>query len=196
MTPMETLSTDKRKRAARKRLLAERDALDPALRRQADAAITRRVIALAQFQDAEALVAYVSIGSEVCTTELIEYAWERGKRVCLPRVLKGTRELRWHVVEQHSQLERGAYGIPEPIPDVCPSIDPNEFDRSMALVPALAFDSAGYRLGYGGGFYDGFLAVYRGTSVGLCRRCALMEDLRAAGLIEPHDMPVRMVVSD
>ena len=67
---------------------------------------------------------------------------------------------------------------------------------SIALVPGLAFDARGFRLGYGGGFYDGFICDFTGTTVGLCRSRFLLDDLALRGLLEPHDAAVDMVVTE
>ena len=68
--------------------------------------------------------------------------------------------------------------------------------RALALVPALAFDERGYRLGYGGGFYDAFLAQFLGVAAGLAREATLLGDLGALGALEPQDLPVDLVVTD
>lgn len=67
--------------------------------------------------------------------------------------------------------------------------------RALALVPGLAFDQEGYRLGYGGGFYDAFLSTFPGVSLGLCRKVALLPSLAACGVRAPHDVPVTAVIS-
>ena len=67
--------------------------------------------------------------------------------------------------------------------------------HAIALVPGLAFDAQGYRIGYGGGYYDAFLTAFPGVAIGLCRRTQLAESLRTQGVVEPHDIPVQIVVS-
>ena len=69
-------------------------------------------------------------------------------------------------------------------------------ERMMALVPGLTFDATGYRLGYGGGFYDTFLSVFDGVSVGLCREAQFSEDLRAEEVVDSHDLPAQLVVTE
>lgn len=66
----------------------------------------------------------------------------------------------------------------------------------MALVPGLTFDAAGYRLGYGGSFYDTFLAMFDGVSVGLCREAQLTQTLISDGIIDTHDLLVQLVVAE
>ncbi|WP_241156463.1 MULTISPECIES: 5-formyltetrahydrofolate cyclo-ligase [unclassified Adlercreutzia] len=68
--------------------------------------------------------------------------------------------------------------------------------RALALVPGLAFDAQGFRIGYGGGFYDAFLAAFPGTSVGLCREASLLSSLRAQDALDAHDRPVDIVLTE
>lgn len=85
-------------------------------------------------------------------------------------------------------------GIEEPAARGERRVDPACLDeRSVALVPGLAFDEMGYRLGYGGGFYDTFLGRFRGVSIGLCRDAALMPSLADMGALEVHDRAVGIV---
>ena len=196
MAGMDTDAMAKRKSEARRRLIAERDASDPAMRVRADAAITQLVAQLPAFAEAELLLTYLDVGSEVRTRDLIEQAWSADKAVALPRCVRGAREVTWHKTDSYDQLERGSYGLLEPAPDLAPLVDPAHYAHALALVPGLTFDARGYRLGYGGGYYDVFLSTFAGTSVGLCRACNTTGDLSALGLVSLHDLPVDMVITD
>ena len=116
--------------------------------------------------------------------------------VALPWCVPGTHEMRWYRVTSFDALVRSPLGVEEPVPDPANEQLLDTGQRMLALVPGLTFDAAGYRLGYGGGFYDTFLAGFRGVSVGLCRETTLSRDLRAAGVIDEHDLPVDLVVSE
>ena len=91
----------------------------------------------------------------------------------------------------------GAFGIEEP-PQAWPSLGEGEVlaPGVVAIVPGLAFDRTGMRLGYGGGYYDRFLRSFAGTSVGLCPEALLVRSLAQAGAADGHDMPVDVVVSE
>ena len=159
---------------------AVREGLSVGERRAIDEAIARNVAALPEFAAADAVFTYLSFGAEVDTRELIQRAWEAGKTVCLPRVVPGTREMRWYAVESLDRLVRSSFGVEEP-PD----------DPSREVRPAgLAFDREGFRLGYGGGFYDTFLPAFPGASIGLIRACQLVERLAVRDV---HDAPVNIV---
>ena len=90
---------------------------------------------------------------------------------------------------EKSVLIRHRYGMLEPGED-CPVVPREEID--LILVPGLCFDRLGYRLGQGGGYYDRYLAGYRGTTVGLCRREVLQEHVPR----EAHDSRVELLVTD
>lgn len=196
MAGMDADAIAARKREMRRRLIAERDAGDPAARMRADAAITCRVARLPAFGEAELLLTYLDVGSEVRTRDLIELAWSSDKVVALPRCVRGMREVIWHRFDSYDQIEVGSYGLLEPVPGRAPVVDPTSYAHALALVPGLTFDARGYRLGYGGGYYDVFLSAFAGTSVGLCRDRDMTVDLSALGLVSSHDLPVDTVITD
>ncbi|WP_293674234.1 5-formyltetrahydrofolate cyclo-ligase, partial [uncultured Parolsenella sp.] len=109
----------------------------------------------------------------------------------------GPRRLAWYEVGVGETFERSRMGIDEPHERPERLVDVGALDAdALALVPGLAFDARGYRLGYGGGFYDAFLRDFAGMSVGLCRSAMLLESLAALGATEPHDLPVGLVVTE
>ena len=179
----------KRFRTVRKELGAEQSAV-------IDAGIEQRLVALPEFTQTEVLLAYLDFGPEVRTRGIIQASWDAGKTVALPWCVPGTHEMRWFKVASFDNLVRSTLGVEEPVP-----VDENEQalgtgQRMMALVPGLTFDPHGYRLGYGGGFYDTFLAKFDGVSVGLCREAQLSDDLRSEGIIDAHDLPAQLVVTE
>lgn len=169
---------------------AVREGLSAGERCALDEAIARNVAALPEFAAADAVFTYLSFGAEVDTRRLIQHAWKAGKAVCLPRVVPGTREMRWHAVESLDGLVRSSFGVEEPPADPSSEVRSADFARPVALVPGLAFDREGFRLGYGGGFYDAFLPDFLGVSIGLIRTCQLVERL---AVCDVHDVPVGIV---
>lgn len=193
---MGSVDVDAHKRELRKRFRTIRKELGEEGRAAADAGIESNLLALREFSEAEVLLPYLDFGPEVRTRGIIEAAWAAGKVVALPWCVPGTREMRWYRVTSFDALVRSNLGVEEPVP-----ADENEQllgtgQRMLALVPGLTFDVAGYRLGYGGGFYDTFLAGFDGVSVGLCREVQLSEDLRSGGIIDEHDLPAQLVVTE
>ena len=169
---------------------AVREGLSVGERCAIDEAIARNVAALPEFAAADGVFTYLSFGAEVDTRELIQRAWEAGKTVCLPRVVPSTREMRWYAVESFDGLVRSSFGVEEPPDDPSREVRPAVFACPVALVPGLAFDREGFRLGYGGGFYDTFLPAFPGTSIGLIRACQLVDRLSVRDI---HDAPVNIV---
>ena len=184
------------KQSLRTRLKAARRGLGPVCRAEIDAAVAARVIALPEWEAAPIVLAYLSVREEVDTRGLVRAAWDAGKAVAAPRVT-GPRMLAWYRVEPGDALEVSRMGTEEPPANGARLVEVGELPATaLALVPALAFDERGYRLGYGGGFYDAFLARFPGVPVGLARRAALVPSLGALGVLEPHDRAVDLVVSE
>lgn len=173
-----------------------RKELEPEKRRAIDDAITLHCLELPEWERARLVFSYLSFGPEVDTRQLITAAWAQSKLVALPRCVPGSRRLRWHRVDELEHLSLSPLGMEEPEP-FAEEVDPTTIDPhrvpAVALVPGLGFDFLGYRLGYGGGYYDGFLTEFAGPSVGLCRELALSELLEG---VEPHDRRVSIVVTE
>lgn len=188
-------ATAQRKEELRARMKALRRAMPPEERAAVDAEICERICALPCFQDADVVLTYLSFGAELDTRGIIERAWGLGKAVALPRCV-GPRQMRWFRVDGLDNLETSSFGVDEPRIDESAEQLLTTGEGMIALVPGLAFDARGYRLGYGGGFYDTLLAGFPGTSVGLCRSAQLVESLEALGVIGEYDLSVDIVVSE
>ena len=191
--PME--GVDERKDALRTRMKAIRNGLSADEREAIDAAICERAVSLPAFDQADVVLSYLSMGTEVDTRRLIETAWLAGKTVAIPRCV-GPRLMRWFRISSFEGLEKSPFGVEEPLIDEAAEQLLTTGENMVAVVPALAFDSEGYRLGYGGGFYDTFLADFPGESIGLCRSAQFVESLSDEGVIGRYDVPVSQVVSE
>ena len=176
----------------RRQLRAARKELGAEARSAADAAIAQQVVTLPEYEKAATIFPYLSFGDEVDTRQIIRDAWSRGKTVALPRCVPGTRLMRWYAVDSFEGLVKSSFGVDEPAEDPQREVDPTQVDNALVLVPGLEFDMLGYRLGYGGGFYDVFLSSFNGISVGLCRD----QFLQASPIRhDEHDLPANVVVS-
>jgi 5-formyltetrahydrofolate cyclo-ligase len=149
------------KSALRQQFLAKRLALPPESIRVEERAIEGHLSQWSRFQKAQRILSFLAFRNEPDLTALM--AAYPDKQWAVPRCV-GT-ELSWHVYP--SPVSKNQYGIPEPLAD-SPLFDPSEAD--LCLVPLLAWDRRGYRLGYGGGFYDRFLAGYPLETVGIAHR--------------------------
>jgi len=176
------------KAALRRCLKEQRSTLDPGLCAQWDAEIARKVIASEWFANADMVFCYVSVGREVDTAPILEAAWQQGKQVAVPRcAAKG--QMDFFVINSREDLVPGAYHIPQP-KETCPRAEATP--ASLCVVPALSFDKMGYRIGYGGGYYDRFLAQFPGKSVGLVRSVFLVPKLPT----DEYDLAVDAVISE
>jgi 5-formyltetrahydrofolate cyclo-ligase len=177
------------KRSLRRRIIGLRDALDPDTRRDGSLLIEQSVKGLPEWRSARTVHVFASFGSEVDTAGLILSALEEGRRAVLPVVRRGTHELEHAAIRARSDLVRGYMGIPEPGPH-CERVEPACVD--LVIVPGVAFDEAGGRLGYGGGFYDRFLADTRAPRVGVAFGVQIVGSVPRAA----HDLPVDVVVTE
>ncbi|MEW8979961.1 MAG: 5-formyltetrahydrofolate cyclo-ligase [Symbiobacterium sp.] len=171
------------KQAIRRRLIAARQALDPAERTRLSLAAQEALLALPEWAGAESVLLYLPVRGEVDTAHLVAAALDQGKRLLLPRVERAARRLALHRWSgRQDDLAPGAFGIPEPRPDL-PREDPLAVD--LAVVPGVAFDPQGYRLGYGGGYYDWALPeMVRAVKIGLGYGFQVVPTLPA----EAHDV--------
>jgi 5-formyltetrahydrofolate cyclo-ligase len=147
------------KQALRARVLAARDALPAAARAAASADIVARIERLPVFGVAHTVLLTLPFGSEWDAWPLAQRIAASHQRLVVPRVERTTRMLALHVVDDLVRdVEAGFRGIPEPRP-ACPPLAPTAVD--LVVVPGVAFDAQGGRLGYGGGFYDRLLPLLR-----------------------------------
>ncbi|MGN0599937.1 MAG: 5-formyltetrahydrofolate cyclo-ligase [Oscillospiraceae bacterium] len=125
-----------------------------------DEKICRKLVSTDAYKRCKRLLTYVSTEIEVDTMQLIHTALEDGKEVAVPRCIDGTRNMDFYIITSDKQLESGTFGVLEPDPEKCELL--TCFDEAVCIVPALAYDMEGYRLGYGKGYYDRFLSAHSG----------------------------------
>ncbi|MCD7730766.1 MAG: 5-formyltetrahydrofolate cyclo-ligase [Oscillospiraceae bacterium] len=131
-----------------------------------DRKISERFLSSAVYRESPILLSYVSTEIEVDTREIISAAISGGKIVAAPKCVDGTRDMVFYIIKSLGDLESGAFGVLEPNPDKCDPL--RRFDKAVCIVPALAYDMDGYRLGYGKGYYDRYLSAHKGLySVGI-----------------------------
>ena len=148
------------KKTLRKETIAAMKRLPESVKTQADEQLTQRLLELPAFQEAKTLATYLSMGHEFSTASLIQAALQDGKRVCVPRTYP---QGRMEFVEYDPDiLEKTRFGLLEPN-EKGKLVDKAEID--LIHVPGLVFQSKGYRIGYGGGYYDRYLADFAGKTV-------------------------------
>jgi 5-formyltetrahydrofolate cyclo-ligase len=149
--------------------------------------IGERLFAVPEFESARIVMFFVSFRSEVETGPMIRRALTSGKRVILPKV-KGKDLALFEIRDFENDVSPGAWGIPEPVTSL--PVDLAEID--LIVVPGVAFDGRGNRLGYGAGFYDRLLTAFTKTTVALAFESQIMPRIHA----DPHDVPVKKIVTE
>jgi 5,10-methenyltetrahydrofolate synthetase len=185
------------KSALRTRTLSARASLGSEARAEASLAIAGHLLRLPALFTSGTVSAYVGFDTEIDTAPFLAAILAQGKRLVLPRVVDvESRERRHLVLHQVGDVARdtrpGRWGIREPDPDLCPVVDPLDID--LVLLPGVAFDRSGGRLGYGAGFYDRLLGSMRPD----CIRVAAAFSIQVVPAVplEPHDQRVQRLVTE
>ncbi len=178
------------KRRLREEAKQWRAALPADEKQRMDAEIARRLTQSRQYGEARTVLIYVSTPIEVETHPIIEAAWAEGKRVAVPYCVDGTREMRFYQITSFDQLAPRTFGVWEPVPEKCALLE--DFADSICIVPALVYDLAGYRLGYGAGYYDRFLSRYPGFKAGVVYSGCIKSRLTHGR----YDLPVDLLVTE
>ena len=181
-SPMEKNVTDREtKSGIRSRILKIRNALTEEERSRAACLLTERILGHPWYCLSDTILCYADYGSEISTGELIGEALAAGKKVFLPRVEGDS--MTFYRIGGLSELVRGYKGIPEPVGNgECYRGGERAAERTLLLMPGVAFDRNRNRIGYGKGFYDRFLAEHpelQQRSVGIGYLCQLVEELPA-----------------
>ena len=137
------------------------------------------------YRQAESVYGYLPCNQEVRLLPMLRRAMEEGKRVAVPKIFGSEMKFIW--LEDLEQVRPGFRGIPEPIRDGPEADDPH----ALVLLPGLAFDARGFRVGYGGGFYDRFLVREPNhPTLGLCYGFQLVDHIQE----EAFDLPAQAVL--
>jgi 5-formyltetrahydrofolate cyclo-ligase len=178
------------KRSLRSQLLAQRSALGHDSWRASSSKAQLNLLSLVEYTRAECVALYAPAHCETDTGLILAAAFKAGKRVLYPAVCG--HKMVFRSVERVEALQEGAFGILEP----CPTGTDHQADEAdLIVVPGVAFDLSGHRIGYGKGFYDRFLHHPGCTAhlVGLCHDFQLTDSAIPADV---HDIPMEIIVSD
>ncbi len=169
---------------------AKRTSLTPEEKQRRDRIIAQTVRSLWQYRNNDSLLVYVSTPIEVDTRAIIEQALEDGKRVAVPRCIPQTRNMEFYYIRSLADLEPGTFGVMEP-PPISEHLV-KDLSKGLCIIPAFCYDFSGYRLGYGKGYYDRFLARFGGNMIGICYSDCIRRRL-------PHgrfDRAVELIVTE
>lgn len=178
------------KEELRKRVAALRRTLPAALRASYAASMVEHLVAHEAFQAAQTVLSYAALKFEINPQGAVERAWQLGKTVGLPRTLAETRELMLHAYAPGDVLVESGFVIQEPLVSA-PTLAHEQVD--VVLIPGLAFDTRGQRLGFGQGYYDRLLPrLTRAVRIGLAYELSLLAQVPNAA----HDIPVDFVITE
>ncbi|VVC02770.1 5-formyltetrahydrofolate cyclo-ligase family protein [Candidatus Burarchaeum australiense] len=170
-------------------MLAKRKSHACELVEKKSAAIMERLFGLKEFAEAKTILFYAAKKDEVQTRCMVQKALDQGKRVALPITVVEGKNLVLAEIRNLDRLEAGAFGVPEPM-DYVP-VDPEDVD--LVVVPGVAFDLHGDRLGHGMGYYDKLLKqIPDAVFVGLAFEFQIVDDIPE----EEHDVAVHKVVTE
>ena len=174
----------------RSRLLEMREQLGKGEVRQAGEAVTQRLTRTDFYQRANCLSCYVSVKNEVNTHTLIRLAIDDGKRVAVPVLTSQKGQMIHREVDSLENLEPNPLGLLEPPEGAGAHVLPEAFD--LIVVPVVAFDRRGYRIGFGGGYYDRFLARCSALKVGLAYDFQCLDEVPSG----PHDQRLDRILTE
>lgn len=175
----------------REQMITKRDALSSLEIQGKSHETAQRLLLLPEYRQAKTILIYIPTKSEINTLPIIKSSWQQQKRIAIP-VCQADRTLLISELNCFNDLEKGKYNILEPVKDKIIPIDPGEID--LAIIPGLAFDQQGTRLGYGGGYFDRFLKTLRNNCpiLALCYEFQIIKHIPS----EIHDVPVNMILTE
>ena len=169
----------------RREIRARKRAMTEAEIEERSARLAQLFFASRAYQNAKTIYGYLPYNQEVRTVPMLEHALKDGKKVAVPKVYG--EEMKFLYLDDLNAVAKGYAGIPEPIADEPVAQD----ETALVLMPGLAFDPQGHRIGYGGGFYDKFLAAEPNhPTLALCYEFQMLPKLD----VEDHDIPVDTVL--
>lgn len=152
--------------------------------------IKDRLVSSVEFHEAETIGITVSRFPEIATQPIIEAAWAAGKRVAIPKCVQETKEMDFRLFTSYNELETTYFNLQEPIVSKTDAISKKEID--LQIVPGIVFSPEGYRIGFGGGYYDRYLVDFEGNMVSLALEVQIDHGIPR----EDHDIPVDKIFTD
>lgn len=180
------------KKVMRKEMLENRSKLTKKEIREKSNKIKEKLMRLEKFKEAQVIFSFISFGDEVDTHEIIKESLKLGKRIGVPVTIpEGRKLLVSELYDFDKELELGYYDILAPKEEYIREIHPKEID--VVLVPGVVFTPAGYRIGYGGGYYDRFFSKNKDVyKIGLCFDMQIADEIP----IDLYDIPVDIIITE
>lgn len=178
------------KKQIRKDILRVRQAMDLKETTLKSGLICEKIREMKLLRDADTVMSYIPFRNEVDTCSLFSELWDKGKRVVIPACDVENIALIPSQINSMEDLKPGTWGILEPKPECLRPVDPGEID--LVIVPGVAFDSFGNRLGYGGGYYDRFIPRLKPDTlkIAVAFKMQIVEHLVPGEYDQPMDMVI------
>ncbi|SOC21155.1 5-formyltetrahydrofolate cyclo-ligase [Ureibacillus xyleni] len=178
------------KRELRRKIKQQLENMSENLYQQSSLTIKDKLLKEPSIIEGDTIAITISNNREVDTTGIIESLWKQGKRVVVPKCNSINRTMQFYKIENFNQLEIVYMDLREPIPQITELVSAEQID--CMIVPGIVFDKSGYRIGYGGGYYDRYLEKFKGNVISLAFHNQLVDMVPR----DPHDLPVNLIVTE
>lgn len=178
------------KQALRKKMISLLNSISAEEKAAIELKLEENLFMSSEWKSAKRIGVTLSQGFEWNTLGIIKQAWKEGKIVCAPKCVPEHKAMTFYDFTSMDQLEKGFYNLIEPKPPQTKMVGKTEID--LVLVPGLIYDVKGYRVGFGGGYYDRFLKDFPNHTVGLI----YSKQITSALPIEPFDIPVQKIITE
>ncbi len=179
------------KKTIREEILGNKEEIDKNTLNSYSDSIINTLYNTEYYKSAKTIMTFISFGAEVDTHNFIKTSIANGKRIVVPITIPKTKGLKLSEVLNFDELEIGFYDILTPKEEFIRYVDPSEVD--LIIVPGVAFDREGYRIGYGGGYYDRFLAdLDHVTKISLAFDMQIIEKIPR----DHYDIPVNYIITE
>lgn len=178
------------KQQLRQQLREKLNKLSESTYRQLSDQIANQLFSEADWQQASVIGITISRFPEVDTYKIIQKAWEQNKTVVVPKCEPAGKKMIFRILTDFNELESVYFGLFEPIESRTEAVAKDDID--LLFVPGLAYSRKGYRIGFGGGYYDRFLTTFTGKTLSLAFSIQMVAELP----IESHDIPVKKIITN
>lgn len=176
------------KKELRESMIQKLNSTSPDEKMEVEQKITQTLLNSKLWKESETIGITISQHIEWNTKPIIKEAWSQGKSVCVPKCYPSERDMVFYKINSYTQVENSYNGLLEPISTITEEIKKKQID--LLIVPGLLFDQDGFRIGFGGGYYDRFLKDFPNETLSLLSRSQLVKKIPT----DPYDIPVKSLI--
>ncbi|HIZ71360.1 MAG TPA: 5-formyltetrahydrofolate cyclo-ligase [Candidatus Atopostipes pullistercoris] len=178
------------KKRVREEMIQSLSKWDSSARKEISNQIQDQLFQSDLWRDAQTIGVYLSVGNEWDTREIVNRALEEGRDVVIPKTFPDTKEMVFYQITDLKQTVKGPFNLDEPDTNQTEPVDKDRID--LLVVPGLAFTENGYRIGFGGGYYDRYLANFIHPTVSILHSSQILDTF----LVEHFDIPVSYLITE